>query len=174
MATIPAPAPQLDPRAGALAFAEDLPRVLALCGAKGPEDLGWRVHNPLTLLVPMTGQRGDVHDDYLLKLGFQAYRAWPPSAQFVNPETLMFAKGDDDMWVPRLTSGECQTHLAYTHPRGGTIQLICCSATLEFYDVSHGVEEAMLWSSASTFYSTIVAIRRAFSTAYQGPFVERG
>jgi len=165
-----APPPVLDPQGGAAAFAEDLPRVLQLLDASRVEDLGWLRLNSLTLLVPMSGQRGEVPEEYLLKLGFQAYRRWPPSAQFVNPETLAFDPEQDSRWLPRLTSNECQTHLRYPHPSGGTIQLVCCSATLEFYDVGHNVEEEHLWSGKSTFYSTIVAIQRAFSESYQGSF----
>ena len=166
--------PRLDPKAGIVAFAEDLPRVLRLCEADTVEQLGWRKLNDLTLLVPMVGQRGDVADNFTLKLGFQAYRAWPPSAQFVNPTTCTFTVGPDDQWVPRLTSEECRTHLSYPKPGGGTTQLICCSATMEFYDVAHDVDDTLVWSDKSTFYSTIVAIRRAFETNYEGPFRERG
>jgi hypothetical protein len=164
--------PRLDPQAGLAAFEEDLPRVLRMLDVQSIEELGWSRPTKLSLLVPMVGAPGDRTDEFMLKLGFQAYREWPPSAQFVNPETLNFVMGQDERFVPRLTSGECQTHIAYTHPRGGQIQLICCSATLEFYDVAHGVEPRHVWDGNSTFYSTITAVRRAMNESYQGRFGE--
>lgn len=167
-------APRMDPQAGAAALDEDIPRVLRMHDANRLEDLDWRRPDKLTLLVPMRGMRGETRDDFLLKLAFHSYREWPPSAQFVNPDTLRFQLDQDDRWVPKLTSEECRTHLAYGHPRGGTIQLICCSATWEFYDVNHSVEARYVWDGKSTFYSTIVAIRRAMTDNYEGRFGEDG
>lgn len=164
--------PVLDPKAGLAAFEEDLQKVLALEGVTSPEELGWRRVGKQTLLVPMEGVNGGIPDTFLLRLSFQAYRQWPPSAQFVNPETLTFEPGKDSHHVPRLISNECHTHLAYAHPSGGTVQLICCSATLEFYDVLHQVEPQHLWDGRSTFLSTIVAIRRAMTEHYQGRFAD--
>lgn len=164
----------MDPKTGAAQLDEDLPRVLRLLEVDDLDALGWRRPNKLTLLVPMTGVMGGRRDDYMVKLGFHSYRAWPPSAQFVNPDTLAFVRGQDDRWVPRLTSNECRTHLTYGHPRGDPIQLICCSATLEFYDVNHGVEPHHVWDGKSTFYTTIAAIRRAFATSYEGRFGDHG
>lgn len=162
--------PVLDPKAGLAAFEEDLTKVLALEDATSLEALGWRRVGKQTLLVPMEGVKAGLADTFLLRLGFQAYREWPPSAQFVNPETLSFELGKDNHHVPQLTSNECHTHLAYNHPSGGTVQLICCSATWEFYDVLHHVEPKHVWDSRSTFLSTIVAIRRAMTEHYQGRF----
>lgn len=160
----------LNPKAGLAAFEEDLEKVLRLEGASSLEKLGWARPDKLTLLVPIEGVKDGVTDRFTLKLGFHAYRTWPPSAQFVNPETQAFTRGADDHHVPQLTSQECQTHLSYAHPNGGTIQLICCSATFEFYDVLHSVEPHHVWNGKSTFFSTITAIRRAMSTHYQGRF----
>lgn len=163
-------APILNPKAGLAAFEADLERVLRLEGASKLEDLGWIRHDKLTLLVPMEGVKDGKADDFMLRLGFHAYREWPPSAQFVNPETLVYSHGPDNHHVPQLTSNECHTHLAYAHPKGGTVQLICCSATLEFYDVLHGVEPRHVWSASNNFNSTITAIRRAMTSHYQGRF----
>lgn len=166
-------APTVDILAGATALDEDIPRVLELEGASGLAELGWTRSNRLSLLVPMTGIRAGVTDAYLLRLGFQAYRKWPPSAQFVNPETLAYSYPQDQHHVPMLTSPECRTHVAY--PKGaGTIQLICCSATLEFYEVQHSVEQHHLWREANSFLTTIVAIRRAFAAHYEGRFPAHG
>lgn len=163
-------APVMNPKAGLAAFESDLPKVLALEGASSLEELGWRRPAKQTLLVPMEGINNGVPEQFVLRMGFQAYKQWPPSAQFVNPDTLAFELGKDNHHVPKLTSNECHTHLNYVHPQGGTVQLICCSATLEFYDVLHHVEPRYVWDERSTFLSTIVAIRRAMAEHYQGRF----
>lgn len=166
-------APTVDVLAGAAALDEDIPRVLQIEGATSLEELGWRRPNRLALLVPMRGTLAGTTDTYLLRLGFQAYRRGPPSAQFVNPGTLSYTYPQDQHHVPRLTSPECHTHIAY--PKGAsTIQLICCSATLEFYEVQHSVEPHHLWRETHTFLTTIVAIRRAFAAYYQGRFPAHG
>lgn len=164
--------PTLDLQAGAAAFDRDIPRVLALVGATSLVALGWSRPNRLTLLVPMRAvdARGTV-EEFLLRLGFEAYPAWPPSAQFVNPSTKTFMSPQDRCFIPKLTSQECHTHAAY----GETgIQLICCSATREFYEVLHSVEARYVWSDRNTFYSTIVAIERAMAESYQGRFTADG
>lgn len=166
--------PALDVIAGAAALDEDLPRVLRLMEADSIEELGWTRLNRITLLIPMSGVHQDKKDDYLLRLGFQAYRKWPPSAQFVNPETLGYAHPKDQHFVPRLTSPECHTHCAYNNPRGGTLQLICCSATLEFYEVLHGVKPEHVWRESETFFSTLAAIQKAMTSFYVGRFPAHG
>ena len=105
--------PTLDVQAGAAALDEDSPRVLRLLEASSLEQLGWSRPNRLSLLVPMSGTYQDNKDEYLLRLGFQAYRKWPPSAQFVNPETLAYVYPQDQHFVPKLTSPECHTHVAH-------------------------------------------------------------
>jgi hypothetical protein len=166
-------APTVDVLAGASALDEDIPRVLALKGVSSLAELGWTRANRLSLLVPMTGIRAGVTDKYLLRLSFQAYRKWPPSAQFVNPDTHDYVYPKDQHHVPVLTSPECQTHAAYSKG-AGTVQLVCCSATLEFYEVLHGVHQDHLWRETHTFFTTIVAIRKAFASHYQGRFPEHG
>ncbi|HJU08322.1 MAG TPA: hypothetical protein VJ727_07575 [Rhodanobacteraceae bacterium] len=165
--------PAIDPAAGAAALEEDLPRVLRMLGATSIEELGWSRPNKLTLLIPISGVHQGNTDDYLLRLGFHAYRTWPPSAQFVNPETLSYSYPQDQHFVPQLTSGECRTHVAYPH---GTnkIQLICCSATLEFYEIKHNVAQEHLWSETNNFWTTVNAIKRAMASFYQGPFPKHG
>lgn len=162
--------PTIDAQAGAAALDEDLPRVLELLGADSIEQLGWSRPNRLTLLVPMWGTHSGNRDEYLLRLGFQAYRRWPPSAQFVNPGTLAYRHPDDEKCMPRLTSDECHTHTSYAKPGGGTVQLICCSAVLEFYEVLHDVKAEHVWRETDTFFTTIMAIRKAFGSAYGGRF----
>jgi len=167
--------PTIDVQAGAAAVDEDIPRVLRVLEASSLEQLGWRRPDRLTLLVPFTGIHQNRQDEFVLRLGFAAYRRWPPSAQFVNPDTLAYSYPADQHFVPRLNSPECTTHIAYTnnHQRSA-VQLVCCSATQEFYDVLHGVEPEFLWRETDTFLTTIMAIRRAFSSSYGGRFPTHG
>ncbi|WP_194473435.1 hypothetical protein [Bradyrhizobium sp. CCBAU 51753] len=162
--------PTVDVQAGAAALDEDIPRVLSLLGAESLEQLGWSRPNRLTLLVPMWGMNGTTRDDYLLRLGFQAYRRWPPGAQFVNPATLTYQYPDDEKFVPRLASQECHTHSNYQSVGGRTLQLVCCSAVCEFYEIQHDVHEEHVWRETDTFYKTIMAIRKAFGSSYGGRF----
>jgi len=166
--------PTVDVQAGLAALDADIPRVLRALDAASLESLGWSRPSKLSLLLPMSGTFQDVTDDYVLRLGFEAYRTWPPSAQFVNPQSLGYIWPQDQPVVPKLVSPECQTHPAYERPGGGKIQLVCCSATLEFYEVMHSVDPHHVWSEDSSFLATIVAIQKAFSSAYQGRFPPHG
>lgn len=167
--------PTIDVQAGAAALDEDIPRVLRVLEASSLEQLGWRRPDRLTLLVPFTGIHQNRQDEFLLRLAFAAYRRWPPSAQFVNPDTLAYSYPADQHFVPKLNSPGCTTHIGYTnnHQRSH-VQLICCSATQEFYDVLHDVQPEFLWRDKDTFLTTITAIRRAFSSSYGGRFPTHG
>lgn len=167
-------APVINTKAGIQAFNEDLPRVLAARGVDSMEALGWTRPDDLTLLVPMQATHQGATDSFLLRLQFQAYRDWPPSAQFVNPETAHYAGQQDQHHVPQLVSNECRTHASYATASGKTIQLICCSATLEFYEVLHNVQPEHLWRETYNFLTTIQAISRAMSCSYTGRFPRHG
>jgi hypothetical protein len=160
--------PTIDLAAGRAALAEDLPRVLQFLGARAPEELGWRKPDARSLLVPIRGTHGGQREEYLLRLQFLTGRDWPPSAQFVNPDTLNYTSPDDYHHLPILNSPEVQVHTTYSAPHGGTVQLICCSATFEYYDVLHGGEDRHLWRSSDNFNLTISAIQRAMGSHYQG------
>lgn len=150
-------APVQDIAQGQVAFAADLSRFL---GQRSLDEVGWAKPDDLTLLVPLFGTRaGGGRDPYLLRLYFDHYPTWPPSALFVNPLTLTYKYRDDVQWVPETNyPQEIAFHTNY--PPG--IQLICCSLTLEFYKVNHSVEEAMIWREEKhKFTSTIAAIKRA-------------
>jgi hypothetical protein len=166
--------PVVDVHAGRLALDEDIPRVLRALGASNLEALGWSRPNVLTLLVPVNSTHGGKVDCFLLKLGFQAYRTWPPSAQFVNPSTLSYEYPQDRIHVPILRSPECHSHPEYDKPGGGKMQLICCSATLEFYDVLHSVQPQHIWGERDTFLTTIHAIQKAFASHFGGRFPAHG
>jgi hypothetical protein len=127
------------------------------------EEAGWARPDPLTLLIPLFGVCGDgTRDDYLLRLHFLYYPDWPPSAQFVNPETRTYRHPDDVRWLPRIDgTGEISVHAQYDAPGGGKVQLICASVTLEFYQVLHSVEERLVWDSrVQNFSAALAAIER--------------
>ncbi len=146
------------------------------------ESAGWERPDPLTLYVPMRGftttttavaygfdpaadpasadgtfAGAPAGDDYLLRLYFSHYPAWPPSARFVNPATRQFA-AVDGRWLPAITgASELHVHANY----GGTSgQVICCSATLEFYLVNHQVADQHRWQPGSSFASTLNVLSR--------------
>jgi hypothetical protein len=146
------------------------------------ETAGWERPDPLTLYVPMRGftttttavsygfdpaadpadadgafAGAPAGDDYLLRLYFSHYPAWPPSARFVNPATRRFAAGDT-RWLPMINgANELHVHANY----GGTSgQVICCSAILEFYLVNHQVADQHRWQPGSSFAATLNALSR--------------
>ena len=146
------------------------------------ESAGWERPDPLTLYVPMRGfttattavaygfdpaadpggadavfADAPASDDYLLRLYFSHYPAWPPSARFVNPATRQFAAGDE-RWLPAINgASELHVHANYGNTSG---QVICCSATLEFYLVNHQVADQHRWQPGSSFASTLNVFSR--------------
>lgn len=161
--------PIVDLAAGRQVLKEHLPRVLSFKN-QTLEELGWRLHSDRTLLVPMRGSHAGREEDYLLRLDFMTRSEWPPSARFVNPETLDYELHVDQHHLPMLTSPEVHVHTAYDCPGGRKIQLICCSAVLQYYDVLHGGEDNILWRGGDTFLRTLTAIERAFLSHYSGRF----
>lgn len=152
---------------GQAAFAADLSRFL---GQRTLDEVGWAKPDDLTLLVPLFATRADGgKDPYLLRLYFDHYPTWPPSALFVNPLTLTYKYPDDVQWVPQASY---HRELAFHTNHPGSIQLVCCSLTLEFYKVNHSVDEAVTWRQGKhNFVSTIAAIKRALISPY---YVGRG
>jgi hypothetical protein len=159
--------PTIDLAAGRAVLAEDLPRVLRFLEAETPERLGWKQVDARTLLVSISGTHASMCDDYLLRLQFMSGREWPPSAQFINPETLDYQNPKDTHHLPVLEGTEVHVHPSYSGPNG-PIQLICCSATFEYYEVLHGGEDRILWTASDDFLVTVNAIRRAMGIAYKG------
>ncbi len=156
-------APVQDVTQGQQAFARHLERVLR---GSTVDDLGWAKPDDLTLLVPLFGTTAAGRKDaFMLRLYFDHYPTWPPSAEFVNPLTLEYRVGDDAKWVPQSKSHpEIAFHTNYTGNQG---QLVCCSLTLEFYKVNHHVEPNLVWNGdKQTFSATIVAVKRALVPPY--------
>lgn len=158
-------APVQDITQGQRVFADHLKRILR---NRTLDDFGWAKPDDLTLLVPLFGTTAvGKKDAYLLRLYFDHYPTWPPSAQFVNPLTLEYRLSEDKKWVPQASAGnEIAFHTNYC----GDGQLVCCSLTLEFYKVNHSVEENLVWKGdKQSFCATIAAIKRALLPPhYQG------
>jgi hypothetical protein len=159
-------APVQDVARGRDVFADHLSRVIK---GRTLDDVGWAQPDDLTLLVPLFGTKSnDSKDAYMLRLGFDHYPTWPPSALFVNPLTLQYAVASDAQWVPNAPGhSEIAFHTNYS---GSGLQLICCSLTLEFYKVNHSVEEKFVWQGdRQTFLATIAAVKRILLPPfYQG------
>lgn len=156
---------------GADALREDLPKVLQ---GRTLEESGWCQPDLLTLLVPLFAQRDDrTTDFYLLRLYFNCYPEWPPSAQFINPQTLKYEGSVDKKWLPKIEgSQEIAVHDNYSNQG---IQLICSSVTLEFYQVRHSVKSEHIWDDKrQNFSATLAAIRHGLKPQfYKGPVEAR-
>lgn len=146
------------------ALEADLPKVL---GGKSLVDEGWTRLDSLTLLVPLWGRRQDIEDDYYLRMRFSHYPDWPPSAQFVNPTSLAYRFPEDQHWLPRIQgTNEIAIHPNYQF-EGRACQLICCSVTLEFYEVRHAVKPEHLWNAEhQNFAATLNAIKRVLGPPF--------
>jgi hypothetical protein len=154
----------------------------SVLGGRSLESAGWSRPDPLTLYVPLRGYTGNTSvpaygfdpsepaadgelafadfpegHDYLLRLYFSHYPDWPPSARFVNPATRQFGPGDKT-WLPMISgTNELHVHASYGP---SAEQLICCSATLEFYLVNHDVQGQHRWQPGSSFAITLNTLSR--------------
>ncbi|MFB6465011.1 hypothetical protein [Bradyrhizobium tunisiense] len=156
-------APVQDIARGRDTFADHLQRALK---GRTLDDVGWAQPDDLTLLVPLFGTRADNGKDaYMLRLYFDHYPTWPPSAVFVNPLTLEYKLAEDAKWVPTAPGHpEIAFHTNYASTEK---QLICCSLTLEFYRVNHAVEQNLVWQGdKQTFLATIAAVKRILIQPY--------
>jgi hypothetical protein len=149
----------------------DLPKVLR---GLTLEQVGWRRVGDLMLVVPMWGERPNTSPDfYLLRLEFSCYPEWPPSAQFVNPITGAYDPSTDRRWLPNIEGNQrIAVHPTYNY-EGRTLQLICSSMTLEFYQIRHGINtEAQVWTDQHRFSATLSEIDAGLkeSGGYRGRF----
>lgn len=159
-------APQPIPVSPAVAIAAFERDLLLVRQGRTLAEAGWRKPDPLTLLVPLVATPvGGGQDAFLLRLNFAYYPDFPPSALFVNPDTLAYDPKNDAKHLPKIEgSPEIQVHVDYSNGQG---QLICCSNTLEFYKVRHGVEKQHLWDGKTmNFAATLNAIRRGLGPAF--------
>jgi hypothetical protein len=177
--------PQLaDPAVAGAALEAHLGQILR---GRAPAEVGWELQQPAgqapTLYVPMRAftvpantrsygfnpTAADIvrysqmpdGDDYLLRLYFSHYPNSPASATFVNPESRRYDPITDTKWLPLISgTNEVSVHANYNdgvHPVG---QLVCCSATLEFYEVNHSVEPKHQWVPGSSFATLLNTLDR--------------
>ena len=164
-----APTPVQNVHEGREAFARDLKKVL---GADSLAERNWAQPDELTLHVPLFATTPkDQVDWYLLRLYFDHYPKFPPSAQFINPITQTYEYPRDVMWVPRCENATV-IHFHSRYNGGG--QLICSSTTLEFYKVNHDVTPENIWNpDRMNFLSTLAAIRVGLTAKfYQGRSIQ--
>lgn len=164
-----APLPVVDVHAGRAALAEHLERFLK---ARSLGEVGWAQPDDLTLLIPLFGTTSaGAIDPYLLRLHFDCYPAFPPTARFINPLTGRFDGAADAAWLPKINLAEIKTHLSYGGwPDGRQAQLICTSMNCDFYAVRHSVQKEHMWDpERHTFSSTLAEIRKGMGpSGYSG------
>jgi len=145
---------------------QHLPLVL---GDQSLEQRGWTRLNAVTLVVPVHAGL-DGADDFFLRLGFEYYGEWPPTACFVNPVTLSFAPDGDLYWLPVMIGDPgFAVHAKHAY-ENQTNQLICCSFTADFYLILHSVQPEHIWDCKRyNFGATIHRVERALrSEFYKG------
>lgn len=136
---------------------------------------GWVMSmiDPLIVMVAMTATGGSgLADHYTLRLACDYYPTSPPDAIFVNPKTLEYTHGKDNVFVPKLEADYCRTHLNYTYdpPHKYGPQLVCSSMTLGYYVSKHQPTPDQVWiPGRHNIGSTLDAIQRAMrSSHYKG------
>lgn len=165
MSNVTAPPPVVNVHEGRAALAEHLERYLA---GRSLAQIGWTQPDDSTLLVPVFGTHGSGQRDlYLLRLHFDCYPDFPPTARFINPLTGRFDGPADVAWLPNIEMGELKVHSQYSWPNGKLDQLVCSSMNCDFYRVAHSVERSNLWDrNRHTFGSTLAVLRAGLSPAH--------
>ncbi len=90
----------------------------------------------------------------------------------IGEATRLFSAEKDLYWLPKIEgTTEIQIH-KHVPDAGG--QLICCSATLEFYIMKHEVKPELLWDHTKhTFALTINQVEWGLANFYKGRFGEK-
>lgn len=126
-----------------------------LWGSPTPARRGWRRQrvDALHELITIHATRADeTVDDYHVLLGAEYYDRWPPTAAFVNPETLEEAL-PGSRWLPAFAACPAwfQLHSGHPFPPEYAVngaqhrQLLCFSGTAQYYMVDHNPEETAIW-----------------------------
>jgi hypothetical protein len=133
---------------------------------------------PMFCIIRVPATRADgSEDDYYLRLGAEYYDKWPPTAQFVTPETWKLAMSGS-RWLPTI---QCQgidwfaLHSPYDGNQNGkpiTIpQLLCFTFSAEYYMVSHSPREESVWRQGHhTLTATLTRVTEVLQQPhYRGP-----
>jgi hypothetical protein len=138
----------VDPVIAAATFKAHLEHLGASEGVKA---LGvtWAAVDDLRVLARFVGLRSDgAVDPFHVLLGAEFYDLWPPTAAFVDPETLQ-PPPTSSPWWPLITNPPWGAfHNAYTFQKDGrpeTHQLICITFTAEYYMTQHNPPANAVW-----------------------------
>lgn len=138
-----------------------------------PDARGWSrtTIDPMHTLVGVTAVRSDSQrDPYYLLLGAEYYDRWPPTAQFVDPDTLRPAATDSRWWPVLQTNPPWGAiHANYRYLDGQNRPLICITLTAEYYQTQHNPPAHTVWRQGKhTVAATITRITEMLSQPYYG------
>ncbi|MFC0541940.1 hypothetical protein [Kutzneria chonburiensis] len=185
--TTPLPVPA-DEEVAAAVFASHIARVSASAQARAQ---GWVFTpiDPLHAVVTVAATRATGEKDlYYVLLGAEYYDSYPPTTSFVCPPANGAVEGTSlDQWKQARKGGrwfplaeglswfavhdsyqfQFPSEDAYSSPR----QLVCCSATFEYYISGHNPTESQRWRQGRhTLAATLDRIQEALDSAnYGGP-----
>ena len=120
----------------------------------------------LYVYIPSRRADGTPHSsgEFLHKLTFEAYPAFPPRIEFVNPDTKAYDTSGapqspkDAPCVPKLASRPPNTDVGFHifYPQLGR-QLVCHSLSLDYYLTNHSPTEGQRWTPGQhTFVSSLM------------------
>jgi hypothetical protein len=126
----------------------------------------------------LRGRRnGEPDDGYYVELGAKFYDYWPPTTVFVDPNTGTEAE-QDTRWWPKIEGagdfGFSTTNFAaeYVTRLGAPMhQLVCFTATAQYYMVDHNPPEHTVWKQGShTLARTLARLHELLGPPfYKGP-----
>jgi hypothetical protein len=159
---------RVDPAIASLVFAAHLDR---LWQGPLPSEMGLtrRKVDDLHELVGFRAVRPDsTLDPYYVLLGAEYYDHWPPTAAFVDPDTLCEAS-PNSRWWPTLRENPAWGALHNTHrfADGSSGQMICISFTAEYYRTQHSPPPDAVWQQGRhTVAATITRIAKLLRQPY--------
>ena len=162
---------QTDPEIAAATFRTHLER-LAASGAVKELGVTWDFIDNLHVLVHFEGLRADgTRDPYRVLLGAEFYDLWPPTAAFIDPETMQPPVATSPWW-PAITNPPWGAfHHAYPFQNAQPRQLICITFVAEYYMTQHNPSELSVWRQGKhTVAATITRIAELLrSPIYRQP-----
>lgn len=167
----------VDLEIAAATFLRDLDQLWA---SGKPEERGWQRQqlDPLHELIALPGRRDDAPDDeYFVELGAKYYDYWPPTTAFVDPVTQTEAQ-PNTRWWPKIEGADEFGFTPTAFPAGYVTrlgqpmqQLICFTATAQYYMVNHNPPEHTVWKQGDhTLARTLGRLHELLGPPfYKGP-----
>lgn len=163
-----------DPEIASATFAAHLNKFWA---GSIPVELGLsrQTVDALHTLIGFEGVRADGKTDpYFVLLGAEFYDRWPPTAAFVDPDTLTPA-ADQTKWWPLLKPNQnppwAALHNSYQFQLDGkTGQMICFTFTAEYYRAQHSPSEHAVWQQGR---HTVAATISRLAELLRQPYYDR-